>query len=40
MKEVLLKDQVVTDDYALYCGDCVEVAMGLPENWREHPLWK
>ena len=32
MKEVLLKDQVVTDDYALYCGDCVEVAMGLPEN--------
>ena len=32
MKEVLLKDQVVTDDYALYCGDCVEVAMGLHEN--------
>lgn len=32
MKEVILKDQVVTDNYALYCGDCVEVAMGLPDN--------
>lgn len=32
MKEVVLKDQVVTKDYALYCGDCVEVAMGLPDN--------
>lgn len=32
MKEVVLKDQVVTKDYALYCGDCVEVSMGLPNN--------
>lgn len=32
MKEVILKDQVVTKDYALYCGDCVEVSIGLPDN--------
>ncbi|HWL22283.1 MAG TPA: site-specific DNA-methyltransferase [Ureibacillus sp.] len=32
MKEVVLKDQVVTDNYALYCGDCVEVSQGLPDN--------
>ena len=32
MKEVILKDQVVTDKYALYCGDCVEVSMGIPDN--------
>lgn len=32
MEKVVLKDQVVTEDYALYCGDCVEVSKGLPDN--------
>ena len=32
MKEVILKDQIVTEKYATYCGDCVEVAQGLPDN--------
>jgi len=32
MKKVTLKDQVISDNYALYCGDCVEVSMGLPNN--------
>lgn len=32
MEQVILKDQVVTKDYALYCGDCVEVSMGIPDN--------
>lgn len=32
MKETVLKDQVVTQDFAYYCGDCVEVSMGLPDN--------
>lgn len=30
--KVVLKDQVVTDKFAYYCGDCVEVAQGLPDN--------
>lgn len=25
-------DQIVTEDYALYCGDCVEVLRGLPSD--------
>jgi len=32
MKEVTIKDQVVNDDFAYYCGDCVEVSMGIPDN--------
>lgn len=32
MKEIVLKDQVVTDQFAYYCGDCVEVSQGLPDN--------
>lgn len=32
MKKIVLKDQVVTDQYAYYCGDCVEVSQGLPDN--------
>ncbi len=27
-----VKDQIVTDDYAIYCGDCIEVMSDLPEN--------
>lgn len=29
---VTLKDQVITEDFAYYCGDCVEVAKGIPDN--------
>lgn len=25
-------DQVVTDEYAIYCGDCIEVMAGLPDE--------
>ena len=32
MKEVTIKDQVVNEDFAYYCGDCVEVSMGIPDN--------
>lgn len=27
-----VKDQVITENYALYCGDCIEVLPGLPAN--------
>lgn len=27
-----VKDQVVTEQYALYCGDCIEVMQDLPDN--------
>lgn len=30
--EITIKDQVVTEDFAFYCGDCVEVAKGIPDN--------
>lgn len=32
MKEVTIKDQVINDEFAYYCGDCVEVSMGIPDN--------
>lgn len=32
MKEVIIKDQVINDEFAYYCGDCVEVSMGIPDN--------
>lgn len=32
MKEIVLKDQIIADDFASYCGDCVEVSMGIPDN--------
>ena len=32
MKEVTIKDQVVNEDFAYYCGDCVEISMGIPDN--------
>ena len=32
MKEVTIKDQFVNEDFAYYCGDCVEVSMGIPDN--------
>jgi len=28
----MVKDQVITDNYAIYCGDCMEVVPTLPEN--------
>lgn len=28
----MIKDQSITDEYALYCGDCVDVARNLPNN--------
>ena len=27
-----IKDQVITDNYAIYCGDCMEVSKSLPDN--------
>lgn len=27
-----IKDQVITEDYALYCGDCYEVITTIPKN--------
>jgi DNA modification methylase len=27
-----IKDQVITDDYAIYSGDCIEVMQDLPDN--------
>lgn len=32
MKEVTIKDQVINEEFAYYCGDCVEVSMGIPDN--------
>lgn len=32
MNSVTLKDQYISEDFAYYCGDCVEVSQGLPEN--------
>lgn len=32
MKEITIKDQVINDEFAYYCGDCVEVSMGIPDN--------
>lgn len=32
MEEIVFKDQIVTDEFAYYCGDCVEVSKGLPDN--------
>lgn len=32
MKEVTIKDQVINDEFAYYCGDCVEISMGIPDN--------
>ena len=31
-KEVIIKDQVINEEFAYYCGDCVEVSMGIPDN--------
>jgi DNA modification methylase len=28
----MVKDQLITDNYAAYCGDCMEVVPTLPEN--------
>lgn len=28
----MVKHQTITDDFAIYCGDCVEVARSLPDN--------
>lgn len=27
-----VRDQIITDNYALYCGDCMEVMQALPDN--------
>lgn len=32
-------DQVVTDNYALYHGDCIEVVSGLPDNSIGYSCW-
>lgn len=29
MKTPTIKNQIITEQYALYCGDCVEVMKGL-----------
>jgi len=34
-KDVIIKNQVVTDEYAVYNGDCVEVSRGLNDNCLE-----
>ena len=28
----MVKDQLITDNYAIYCGDCMDVVPTLPEN--------
>ena len=32
MKKVVLKDQVIDNEFAYYCGDAVEVSKGIPDN--------
>ena len=32
MKEITIKDQVINNEFAYYCGDCVEISMGIPDN--------
>lgn len=32
MKKINLKDQVIENDFAFYCGDAVEVSRGIPDN--------
>ena len=27
-----VKDQCISDNFALYCGDCIEVMKGIPDN--------
>lgn len=30
--DAMILDQTITDDYALYCGDCIEVMSAFPDN--------
>lgn len=39
MKNTVLKDQIVTDDFAFYCGDCVEVSKSLPDNMADITIY-
>ena len=39
MGSVTVFDQVLTDDYALYHGDCVDVVRGLPDNSMHYSIF-